>query len=325
MSWAEEFEKELNKKKKEKEKETSTKTQKNKKSGRDDWGSEFEKALNEKMSAKKDVAPVALRDRLYDDDIAPTKETKSYWKQEESGNKDSWVKSGVFADGWQSGDVAKGVLGTLGDVGLGAAKGIGRMAEGLVDLGTYGVAEVAEAFGADKFAEKAKKVARYSATDEWTKGATDFVDKYSFVGNKGDMISEGLGQVGAIILTGGLAGAAGLGAVGTTAVTTGAMGLSSAGTNIGQAYGEGATDGEAWLYGLTSGAIEAGTEMLFGGLGKGVKALGISRGIGGLDDMFAKKLSSKVAKAFTNEAVQKAVGNTVEFAVKSSGEGFEEK
>ncbi len=254
--------------------------------------------------------------------VTPTSTVQTTKTQ--GGNKDSWFKGGAFADGYDVGDGVKTVLGTIGDIGIGALKGVGRMAEGLVDLGTYGVAGVADLLGADEFAKKAKDVAIYSATDEWTKGMTDYVDKYSVLGNKADSISEGLGQVAAIIGTAGLASAAGLGSVGASALTTGAMGLSSMGTNMGEAYESGATDGEAFTYGLTSGAIEAGTELLFGGLGKGVQALGISRGIGGLDDIFAKKLASKAASAFTNEGVQRLVGNTIEFGVKSAGEGVEE-
>ena len=255
------------------------------------------------------------------DDIAPVRE--------KGGNKDSIFKSGGFSDGVDGvgdffGDLGETILGTTADLGIGMVKGVGRMAEGLVDLGTYGVAKAADALGADEFAEKARKTARYSATDEWTKDAQNFVDQYSVLGNKADMVSEGLGQVAAVILTGGAAGAAGLGSAGVAAVTTGVTGLSAMGTNMGEAYDSGATDKDAFLYGLGTGAIEAGTELLFGGLGKGVKALGISRGIGGLDDIFAKKLSSKIVGSLTNESVQKALGNTVEYAVKSSGEGFEE-
>lgn len=253
-----------------------------------------------------------------DDDIAPV-----------GGNKDSWFKSGGFSDGVDGvgdffGDLGQTIGGTVGDLGLGIVKGAGRMVEGLVDLGTYGVAGVADAFGADDFADKAKKVAQYSAVDEWTKPATDFVDRYSVLGNKADMVSEGLGQVGAIILTGGAAAAGGVGAGGVAALTTGLTGLSGMGSGMNAAYKEGASDEDAFKYGLGVGAIEAGTELLFGGLGKGVKALGISRGIGGLDDIFAKKLSSAVTRAITNEAVQKIAGNTIEAAIKAGGEGAEE-
>ena len=245
-------------------------------------------------------------------------------KTTEGGNKDSWFKGGAFDDGYDFGDTTKTVLGTVGDLGLGVVKGVGRMVEGVVDLGTYAVGGVGKLFGADDFWEDAKETARYSATDEWTKDATDYVDKYSALGNKADAISEGIGQVAAIIATAGIGAAAGLGSAGVTALTSGVTGLSSMGTNMGEAYDSGATDGEAVAYGAATGAIEAGTELLSGGLGKSVKALGVSRGIGGLDDIFAKKLSSKVASSFANESVQRVLGNTVEFGIKAGGEGFEE-
>ncbi len=257
-------------------------------------------------------------DGKINDDVAPV-----------GGNQNTWVKSGGFSDGVDGvgdffGDLGQTVAGTVGDVGLGILKGAGRLVEGVVDLGTYGVAGAADLVGADEFADEARRVARYSAVDEWTKPATDFVDRYSVLGNKADAISEGLGQVGAIILTGGAAAAGGLGAVGATALTTGVTGLSGWGSGMGQAYEEGASDEEAALYGFGAGMLEAGTELLFGGLGKGVKALGLSRGIGGLDDMFAKKLSSAVTRAIKNDAVQKVAGNTIEAAIKAGGEGLEE-
>lgn len=255
-----------------------------------------------------------------DEDIAPV-----------GGDKDSWFKSGGFSDGVDGvgdffGDLGQTVAGTLGDVGLGILKGAGRFVEGVADLGTYGVAGVADLVGADDFADKAKKAARYSFVDDFApiKTATDFVDGYSVLGNKADMVSEGLGQVGSIILTGGAAAAAGIGTAGVTALTTGLTGLSGMGSGMGSAYESGASDKDAFLYGLGAGAVEAGTELLFGGLGKAVKALGISRGIGGLDDIFAKKLSSTITKAFTNESVQKVAGNTIEAAIKAGGEGLEE-
>lgn len=265
-----------------------------------------------------DSMPYLNTSRDDDDDIAPV-----------GGNKDSWFKSGGFSDGVDGvgdffGDLGETIGGTVGDLGLGLVKGVGRSVEGIVDLGTYAVGGVGGLLGNDDFKEKAKKVAQYSATDEWLKPATDFVDRYSVLGNKADMVSEGLGQVASIILTGGAGAAAGLGKAGVTALTTAVTGLSSMGSGIGSAYSEGAKDGEAFIYGLGSGTIEAGTELLFGGLGKTVKALGVSRGIGGLDDIFAKKLSSAIVKSISNESVQKILGNTVEAGVKASGEGIEE-
>ena len=247
----------------------------------------------------------------------------------EGGYKKSWFKSGGFSDGVDDAgdffvDLGQTVGGTVGDFALGAVKGVGRLVEGIVDLGTYGVAGVADLFGADDFAKEAKDVAIYSATDEWTKPAVDFLDKYSVLGDKSDMVSEGIGQVAAIIATGGIAGAAGASSGAITAITTGVTGLSGMGNGMTDAYNSGATDGEAVLYGFGVGAIEAATELLSGGLGKSVKALGVSRGIGGLDDMFAKKLSSSITKSITNETVQKVIGNGIEATVKAGGEGAEE-
>ena len=244
-------------------------------------------------------------DNKFNNDIAPV-----------GGNKDSYFKGGALSDGYEFGDITKSILGTAGDAGIGIVKGVGRMAEGLVDVATYGVAGVADLFGADSFAKDARDVAKFSATDEFTAPVTDYVDRFSLLGNKADSVSEGIGQVATILLTGGAAGAAGLGTAGVTAVTTGVTGLSSMGSGMSQAYTEGATDKEAATYGLIAGVAEAGTELLFGGLGKAVGAVGLSKGISSLDDALAKKVSSKIA----NHTMK----NFAEFGIKAGAEGTEE-
>ena len=57
-----------------------------------------------------------------------------------------------------------------------------------------------------------------------------------------------------------------------------------------QAYEGGATDDEAVKYGLIAGIAEAGTELMFGGLGKAVGATGLSKGFMALDDKLATKV-----------------------------------
>ncbi len=76
------------------------------------------------------------------------------------------------------------------------------------------------------------------------------------------------------------------------------------------------TAGEAIAYGTMKGTIEAGTEMLFGGLGKAVNAIGLSRGIGGVDDILAQKLTAKIGN--------RLLKTTLQAGVKASGEGLEE-
>lgn len=267
------------------------------------------------FSQDNDIAPTRTFSQG-NDDIAPVK----------GGNKNSVFKSGGFSDGVDGvgdffGDLGQTVLGTAGDLGLGILKGVGRLAEGIVDLGAYGVAGVADLFGADEFASDIKYTAQQSQVDRATKKATDYVDQYSVLGNKADVVSEGLGQVAAILATGGVAGAAGYSATGATALLTG---LSGMGSGMSEAYSMGASDGSAVAYGATVGSLEAVSEMIFGGLGKGFKALGLSKGLTSIDDVFAKKLSNAAAKFITSKAGQKVVGNTLEYAVKSGAEGLEE-
>lgn len=254
-------------------------------------------------------------------DIAPVKSSND-------GGKGVFKKSGLWDDGYQAGDVASAILATGIDFVAGMAQGAGQLAEGIVDLGTHTVAAGADLFGADEFAEKAKNFANTNhvedAFDEFrmidapfnSKSEMATLEDASVLGGFGYGVAQGVGQLLPIIATGGMAGAAGAGAGVTTAITTGITGASSMGSGISEAYNDNATDGEAWAYGTMKGSIDAGTELLFGGLGKGVKALGVSRGISSLDDVFAKKLSSKISSQFAKTAV--------EYGVKASGEGFEE-
>ncbi len=235
--------------------------------------------------------------------IAPVKE-----KSKKKGDLEFFQKG--------SGNIVKDVLGTTGDVALGVTKGALGLVEGAADLLGYGVAGVADLFGADEWADEHRDMLKQSFVNQITKGADDFLDKYSVLGDTSDSIAEGLGQVAAIILTGGVASAAGASSAAVSAITSGTMFASSMGSGIGEAYEGGATDGQAALYGFGKGVVDAGTEMLFGGLGKGVKALGLSKGISSLDDVFAKKISSKISNQFFK--------NLTEFGVKSSFEGAEE-
>ena len=249
-------------------------------------------------------------------DIAPVRQTEQ--EQQMASNDDSgfFQRVGAFDDGWQFGDVTKTILGSVSDLGVNVLKGAGRLVEGVTDLVGHGVAGVADLMGQDDWADNFKDDVNKSWVDELAAPADEFLDEYSVFGNTGDAVGEGLGQVASIILTGGALGAAGVGAAGVSAATTGLVGASSMGSGLSEAYLGGATDEEALRYGLMKGTIDAGTELLFGGLGKTVKALGLSKGLSSLDDIFAKKLSSKISSQFFS--------NAVEWGVKSSAEGLEE-
>jgi hypothetical protein len=246
-----------------------------------------------------------------DDDIAPVKNV-----QEEDDSLLDFFQKGSFEDGFDWHDIPTAILGTAGDAALGIVKGAAGIGEGLGDLVGYGIAGVADAAGKDSYAEEIRKRASVNLVDKMTKGADDYLNQYSVLGRTSDSIAQGIGQVGSILLTGGLGAAAGLGTAGTTALTTGVMGLSSMGSGVGEAYQGGATDEEALKYGVVAGASDALWELLFGGMGKAINAVGFSKGLSSLDDIVAKG----VTKAISNPNVR----NALEFAVKSGFEGLEE-
>ena len=225
-------------------------------------------------------------------------------------------KPSNFDDGYQFGDVTKSVLGTVGDIGVGAAKGVMKMGEGIGDAAQYGAAAIADLIGADEKAEAIRKNAQKEKVAAAFSGVDDYLDKYSVLGRTGDAAAESLGQIGGILATGGLAGAANLGAVGATALTTGLMGLSSFGSGTSEAYAAGAEEGEAEAYGAIAGAADALSEMIFGGLGKGFKALGISKGLSSADDMLARAVTKNIRNTLAKNAVQ--------LGIKGTAEGLEE-
>ena len=251
---------------------------------------------------------------LEDEDIAPIKFTIK--DEEDEGGIDFFQKSSLFDDGWDFGDITKTILGSVGDAGLNAVKGVGSLVEGVVDLGSYGVAGVSDAIGKDDFADDLRKKTQESYVDKLMKPAEDYLDKYSVLGRTSNAILQGVGQAGSILLTGGLGAAAGLGTVGATALTTGTMFASGMGSGMSEAYQDNATDEQALTYGAISGAADALSELIFGGLGKGVNALGLSRGLSSADDILAKQVS----KLFKSQIAK----NFAEFGIKASAEGVEE-
>jgi hypothetical protein len=250
-----------------------------------------------------------------EEDIAPVRETAKKEEKEDDSKLDFFQK-GLFDDGYDAGDITKTILGTAGDIGLGLVKGVAKIGEGAGKAIATGVAGVADKIGQDEYAARVRKNLKESAIDNLTEGASDYLDDRSVLGRTSRSIVEGVGQVGGILATGGMGAAAGLGTAGVTALTTGVTGVSSFGHGVGEAYKGGAKEGEAELYGLIAGAADAGTELLFGGLGKAVKAKGLSTGILNIDDALAKKVSS----LFSNQIAK----NITEYGIKSSAEGFEE-
>lgn len=242
-------------------------------------------------------------------DIAPIRSDVGLFQRADNWNDvdNFWEGVGAFGET---------TLASAADLGVNVAKGAGRLVEGVTDLFGHGIAGLADLLGFDEWSDEFRGYVNESWVDNLASPADEFLDEYSIFGQTGDAIGEGIGQVAAVIVTGGALGAAGLGTAGISAATTGIMGASSMGSGMSEAYNAGATDKEALFYGIMKGAIDAGSELLFGGLGKTVNALGISRGLSSLDDIVAKKLSSGISNQFFK--------NVVQWGVKSSAEGLEE-
>jgi len=234
-----------------------------------------------------------------------------------------------FRDGWQKGDlintiadtamgVGDAILSTGGDLLLQAGKGFAGMAEGVADFGGYGVAALADLVGADYYADEVRKAASENWVDDWANEVDDTLglSQSSVLGQTSAGAVQGLGQIGAVVGTGGIAEAAGLGTLGTTLATSALMGASSMGSSMGEAYQNSATDLQALQVGLNSGLADAASELIFGGLGKVINALGFGKGITSIDDIFAKWL--------TKDIKNQVAKNIVQFGIKAGAEGLEE-
>ncbi len=284
---------------------------------------DFKKRIEEQY--QRELANMSFQDRI-NLQYEKQKAAEAAWKKEEKEKEEEiapvkkernyWFEKGALSDGYDAGDITKSILGTAADIGLGVAKGVGGLLEGVNDFAWRRTEDVAEALGADNFAKKAKGYADKDSIDSILKPAEDFVRPYSVAGGLVQQTSQALGQVGGIIATGGLGAAAGLGSLGATALTTGTMFVSSAGSNESQAYKEGATEEEAKLYGTIAGTADAITELMFGGLGKSLNIVGLNKGMFSADDLLAKKVSEKLSSQIAK--------NFAEYGVKASGEGLEE-
>ena len=258
-----------------------------------------------------DIAPI--RQSVSGDDIAPKSDEE---KKSLFGDLEFIKKDTLFSDGYQRGDVIKSVGANVGKLATGVAKGALGLGEGISDAILYGVSGVSKLAGADKFAENVKKEAQVNATKKLFQPVDDYLDKYSTFGKTLDAVNQGIGQVGTLVAGGALLKGAGMAAKGISAVTQGTLGVSTFGSGMSEAYEGGATDSEALTYGATTGASAVLTEMLFGGLGKAVNAVGFSKGLSQLDDVLAQKVTGNINNVLAR--------NLASYGIKAGAEGFEE-
>lgn len=275
------------------------------------------------------LLPTLLRGNMSAGELHRDKEEwKANAKKFVTPEESTIFQSGAFDDGYQFGDVFKSVIATAGDTILSGAQGFGNFFEGIFDLAAYGTGEVADWLGMEDVAEQQRKAAEYEGINTLfdflrdqnkklnAQGYAISLEDNTLLGDKGRGFAETLGGVGGMIATAGLGGAVGLSAKGASALGTASTFASSTGSGIDEAYKAGATDEDAWKYGATKGVIDAGTELMFGGLGKGFGALGIGKSAIPIDDILAKKLTKNISNVLAK--------NSIQLGVKGAAEGVEE-
>lgn len=221
-----------------------------------------------------------------------------------------------FKDGYQFGDITKTIGASALDLGAGTVKGIMNFGESAIaDPLQYGVAQVSDWMGFDKFANAVRENAKQSGVEQTFAPINKLTNRYTAIGTTGDQLSSGMGNLIAMINGSGLLKAKGL----PTSINVGkfAMPVTSIASGIGsgmtEAYNNGASDGEAWGYGALSGLAEGFSESLFGGLGE---RFNLNVGEGGLDDFVIKKFTDKISN--------KTLRILTESGLKATGEGVEE-
>lgn len=225
------------------------------------------------------------------------------------------------------GDTAGAMLGTVGDVALGATKGVADIAGNAVDLIGGGVAGIADLAGNKDFANKLRKsiasgAGHYASNTigDWQKT----IDKYSAIGDKGDEITESLGYMGALGALGAPGGKTG------KLLSNGAMFVSGAGGGLQEAYQKGATGGQAFAKAIGSGTIEALTENMFGLFGN-VDTKFVNGIVGKIKNGFAKNFARAGLNA-TGEGAEEVISSglnyigdrIIDFASQGKGVKFAE-
>ena len=230
-----------------------------------------------------------------------------------------------FKDGYQFGDITKTAGSTILDLGASTTKGIFSLGEGIGDLAQYGVAQASDWLGADDFADQLRKNAQQDVTSMIFSPAENLYGKNSVAGETMTQVAEGVGNVLGMAYGGSVLPKSirtiGKGSfkIPTTSV------ISGMGSGMTEAYNNGATDSEAWLYGLGSGFAEGFSESLFGGLGS--KFANVYGG-GALDDVLIKNVTKKITNSTMRTLAQsglKAVGEGAEEVISGLGSAIAKK
>ena len=284
----------------------------------------FDQRLNTVKSLAKDIRSGTSQQSGREIQYATRYATNSLEKP--STTSKGLFSKGTLANGYsfKDLDITRGLAATAVDTAAQVLKGIASFSEGLVDTARYGISGAAKLLGADNYAEQVKARAEEETFNQLYENFDNWISQYSWIGDFGKSVAQGAGYIAAITATGKVGGSIGgsigglKGAkIGAEIASLGSMFLSSFGSSMSEAYQEGATDAEATGYGMMSAIAEVVSEMLYGGLGNRLNALGFNKGLLSFDDWVASKLGS----LFKNN---KYIKTGIEWGVKAGFEGSED-
>lgn len=252
--------------------------------------------------------PQRLRDLKDQEDIEIKK------KIEEEKKEGLLKSSSALDDGYHFGDITKTIFSTGGDLLADIGEGFVGTLEGITDWATYRVSDAIDFFGNKDLANDFRKNADFNSTDALF-GKNEIInsefgnwrealDDNSIIGNTGDQIFEGVGNVGGLAATTAVGG-------NTMFASLFSSYTSAYGNARSEAKRNGASDDEANKVGMINGFAEALSEQIFQGI-PGLKSAGWGEKLNG-------KIANKVTDFFGTNA-----GKITLKTLDALGEGSEE-
>lgn len=201
---------------------------------------------------------------------------------------------------------------TVGDLVSNVVTGALKGLEGIYDLGAGIVGAVGGIFSSD-FQKSVQDHIAYDFVGTNIGQPLQELTKYSYtndgwLGQTLEQVASGVGQMLPAVAVTVLTGGAGASAAVSQAASLATLGISAAGNSTEEAYNDGASYWGGLGYGVASGLVEVGTEMMFGGGKQNVF------GKGYLDDLgknVAKSGWKRVAKEALEEGTEEAVSELV--------------
>lgn len=228
-------------------------------------------------------------------------ENKTWYKNVVKG-------SNLFDDGYDFGDITRTTLNTATNVGANLLKGVSNIGDAVAKTIVGGIATGADILGYDNYADKLKNrlAGKDEVVNERLKNYTlsgllqkvsDATKSNSVVGDTTRDVAQGVGYYAGM-----LAGQS----VGIPWQVT--SGVTSVGSELPEAYAEGATNAQAWLSAGISAGAEIGSEYIFGG----IKLPGTG------------KTTETILNKTTNKIKNKALKYITQAGINILGEGAEE-